>query len=141
MKDDVSRNALDPCAGSGSLMTVEAVIAHALDLAAAVAEVETVPLDDAVGRVLAQDVTAPFPLPPFDNSAMDGYALRSADLVGDGPWRLTVTARVAAGEGAAQVAPLTPGQAVRIFTGAPFRRARMRWSCRKRSAAMAMPSF
>ncbi|MGV6803918.1 MAG: hypothetical protein ACWA49_06895 [Ruegeria sp.] len=55
-----------------SLMTVEAAIAQALGLAATVAEVEAVPLDDTIGRPLAQDVTAPFPLPPFDNSAMDG---------------------------------------------------------------------
>jgi len=120
MKDDIARQALDPCAGSQPLMTVEAAIERALSLSTAVSEVETVPLDDAIGRVLAQDVTAPFPLPPFDNSAMDGYALRSADLVGDGPWRLKVVARVAAGEDAAQVAPLTAGQAVRIFTGAPI---------------------
>lgn len=120
MKDDFAHNALDPCAGSRPLMAVDTAIAHALGLAAAVAEVETVSLDDAVGRVLAQDVTAPFPLPPFDNSAMDGYALRSADLVGDGPWRLRVIARVAAGEDAVQVGALAHGQAVRIFTGAPI---------------------
>lgn len=74
--------------------------------------VETVPLKAAIGRVLAQDVTAARHQPPFDASAMDGWALRSADA----PGTLAIIGESAAGhgyEGALQV-----GQAVRIFTGA-----------------------
>ena len=60
---------------------------------------------------------AAHPLPPFDNSAMDGYALRLSDLTGDGPWHLPVSARIAAGD--ARTLTLAPGTAARIFTGAP----------------------
>ena len=73
-------------------------------------------MHDALGRVTAAPVRAPIPLPPFDNSAMDGYALRLADLAGTGPWRLRVAARVRAGD---EPPPLLPGTAARIFTGAP----------------------
>jgi molybdopterin molybdotransferase len=73
--------------------------------------VETVPLDAAVGRVLAEPVTASRPQPPFDASAMDGWA-----VAGDGT-RFAIVGESAAGHGYAR--PLEPGQAVRIFTGAP----------------------
>jgi molybdopterin molybdotransferase len=75
---------------------------------------ERVSLDAACGRVLAADIVAGRALPGFDNSAMDGYAVRAADL----PGTLPVTGVVAAGELA--VAPLPPGAAARIFTGAPL---------------------
>jgi molybdopterin molybdotransferase len=77
---------------------------------------ERVPLDLAAGRVLAERIVAFRPLPPFDHSAMDGYALRAADLVGDGPFTL----RVGPDESrAGRAAPaLGPGEACRIFTGA-----------------------
>ncbi|MEZ4390678.1 MAG: molybdopterin molybdotransferase MoeA [Polyangiales bacterium] len=77
---------------------------------------ERVPFADAVGRVLAEDVTARRPMPPFDHSAMDGYALRAGSLVGEGPFRLRV-----AGEsrtGAPCPGALRDGEACRIFTGA-----------------------
>jgi molybdopterin molybdotransferase len=107
------------CAGDPArLLGVEAALARVLGLAAPVAEVETAPLADATGRILAEDVAAPIPLPAFDHSAMDGYALCAADLAGEGPWRLPVRARIAAGDGAP--APLPPGAAARIFTGAPM---------------------
>ncbi|MGJ8586227.1 MAG: molybdopterin molybdotransferase MoeA, partial [Marinosulfonomonas sp.] len=89
-----------------------------LALACAVSETETVGLEDAIGRVLAHDLVAPIPLPPFDNSAMDGYALRSVDFIGSGPWVFKLTGRVAAGDNASQVKEVEAGQAVRIFTGA-----------------------
>lgn len=76
---------------------------------------ERVPLDDACGRVLAEDVIAPGPMPPFDHSSMDGYALASADLAGAGPWELAVSGESAAG---GDLPSLTPGAACRIFTGA-----------------------
>jgi molybdopterin molybdotransferase len=77
---------------------------------------ERVPLGDAAGRVLAEDLVALESLPPFDNSAMDGYALALGDLQGDGPWTLVV-----AGESRAGTEPpwLARGSACRIFTGAP----------------------
>lgn len=81
---------------------------------------EQLPLVDAVGRVLAEDIVAPLQLPPWDNASMDGYALRAADLgtpSPDSPARLTVAGTIAAG-GAAPAA-LRPGEAMRIMTGAP----------------------
>jgi molybdopterin molybdotransferase len=80
---------------------------------------ETVPLLDALGRVLAEEVTADSALPPFDNSAMDGYAVRAEDLVGasrDRPVRLPVIADVPAGHPTA--VEITAGTAARITTGA-----------------------
>jgi molybdopterin molybdotransferase len=80
---------------------------------------ETVSLAAAAGRVLAEDVAAPWDLPQWDNSAMDGYAVRSADLADDGaPEGLAVTGYLPAGV-AATVA-LGPGTAIRIMTGAPL---------------------
>lgn len=77
---------LDACDGAGGLVSLEDAVARAVGLAAPVAEVETLPLAAAIGRVLATEVTSPLPLPPFDNAAMDGYALATADLAGEGPW-------------------------------------------------------
>ena len=79
---------------------------------------ERVPLDAADGRVIAEDVVAPNDLPRFDYSAMDGYAVRTTDLEGDGPFELAVSGEIAAG-GATDV-PLAPHSAARIFTGAPL---------------------
>jgi len=82
---------------------------------------ETVTCADALGRVLAEPVVSGRTLPPEDNSAMDGYAVRAADLRdadGGGPVALPVVYEVPAGGHAP--APLAPGQAARIFTGAPI---------------------
>jgi molybdenum cofactor synthesis domain-containing protein len=79
-----------------------------------------VPLEDALGCVLAATVVAPEPVPPWDNSAMDGYAVRSADVAAAGPESavtLSVVATVAAGS--ASPVALGSGQAIRIMTGAP----------------------
>jgi molybdopterin molybdotransferase len=76
-----------------------------------VLERETVDLADAAGRVLAEQTRAHVDLPPFDSSAMDGYALRSADAPGE----LPVVARIAAGSPAPR--PLGPGEAMGIATG------------------------
>jgi molybdopterin molybdotransferase len=82
-----------------------------------VPEIESVPVADAAGRVLAMPLAAAISLPPFDNSAVDGFAVRHADLNAAGETALPVVARVAAG----QVAPhLPPRSAIRIFTGAPL---------------------
>jgi molybdopterin molybdotransferase len=82
---------------------------------------ESVPLREAQGRVLAEALVAGVALPPFDNSAMDGYAVRAADVAGatDGaPVELSVTADVPAGR--TDVPVLRPGTAHRIMTGAPL---------------------
>lgn len=80
---------------------------------------ERLPLLDALDRVLAEDVVSPLDLPPWDNSAMDGYAIRSADLeAGDGPWSLRIVEEVQAG--AFPTRPIGPGECTRIFTGAPL---------------------
>jgi len=79
---------------------------------------EQVPLREAIGRVLAAAIVAPLNLPPFDNSAVDGYAVRSADIDAARERRLTIVDRVAAGHAATQA--VKPGEAVRIFTGAPM---------------------
>lgn len=73
-------------------------------------DAESVPLEIAAGRVLADAVNAQLDVPPFDNSAMDGYALRAADA---GQW-LPVSQRIAAGT---QAQTLAPGSCARIFTG------------------------
>lgn len=78
--------------------------------------VETVPVTEADGRVLAEDVAAPLDLPGFDNSAVDGWAVRHADLVPDGETRLPVKLRIAAGDRRSYV--LHAGESARIFTGA-----------------------
>jgi len=79
-------------------------------------DVEQVSLADAQDRVLAEDLAATLTQPPFDASAMDGYAVRSADLTAL-PATLDVVGEAAAG--ARFTGTMKPGQAVRIFTGAP----------------------
>jgi molybdopterin molybdotransferase len=109
----------DDCfAFSGPLLPVDEVERIIGERVTPVAEVETVPLQAADGRVVARDVVAPIDLPPFDNSAVDGYAVRHADLHAKDETRLAVVERVTAGRAAAHA--LGPGAAVRIFTGAPM---------------------
>ncbi|XVV04317.1 molybdopterin molybdotransferase MoeA [Actinosynnema sp. CA-248983] len=74
------------------------------------------PVADCLGLVLAADLVAPIPLPPFDNSAMDGYAVRAADLA-EVPVTLPVADDIPAGR--TSLVPLEPGTAQRIMTGAP----------------------
>jgi molybdopterin molybdotransferase len=101
----------------GALLSVDVALRKGLILAETVADVERLPLELVHGRVLALAVRAKTPLPLFDNSAMDGYAIRRADLSGDGPWGLPVAGRVAAGDAGSE--PVPAGSALRIFTGAP----------------------
>src|SRR3954469_19234373 len=82
---------------------------------------ETVLLDEALGRVLAEDVYADMPVPPFDNSAMDGYALIAADTTSatrDRPAVLRVVGDLPAGQ--VPDTAVRPGEAIRIMTGAPM---------------------
>lgn len=104
---------------SSKLITIEEARSRVLAAALAL-PVEAVSLLDALGSVLAEDITAPHDVPPFDNSGMDGYALRAVDIVeasADAPARLFIAETIAAGHVAS--APLAPGQAFRIMTGAP----------------------
>ena len=97
------------------LLSVDEALAQLLAGASPVAEVEQVPTMDAAGRVLAQAQTSSMDVPPMDNSAMDGYAVRMADLQSPDN-RLRVAQRIPAGSVGK---PLEAGTAARIFTGAP----------------------
>lgn len=82
---------------------------------------ERKPLMQALGQVLAEDVIAPFDIPPLDNTAMDGYAVRAGDTAGASeaaPVELRVTANLAAGY--VHAGSVGPGEAIRIMTGAPI---------------------
>ncbi|WP_055711746.1 gephyrin-like molybdotransferase Glp [Streptomyces torulosus] len=99
------------------------VTEHLEDVLATVHPLEPIELQllDAQGCVLVEDVTVPVSLPPFDNSSMDGYAVRVADVAGaseEFPAVLTVVGDVAAG--AAEQPHVGPGEAARIMTGAPL---------------------
>jgi molybdopterin molybdotransferase len=98
------------------MLTVEHARARMLSVARRLEGRESVPTRHAAGRVLAEPVIARVDVPPVDNSQMDGYAVRCADIRA-APARLPVSARIAAGQ-----APgvLAPGTAARIFTGAPI---------------------
>ncbi len=100
-----------------SLLSVEHALNRILGSARPSREMEQVALHDALGRVLAQDLIANVTHPAFDNSAMDGYAVRHADVSAIGA-ELEVIGQSAAGHGYG--GKLEPGQAVRIFTGAPL---------------------
>ncbi|MDU8648471.1 molybdopterin molybdotransferase MoeA [Pseudomonas amygdali] len=99
-----------------TLLPVEEAIARLLAMAEAtpITDRQRVPLADAEGRVLAVDLISTLDLPPWPNSAMDGYALRVADWSGE---PLTVSQRIFAGQAPE---PLAPGTCARIFTGAPM---------------------
>ena len=97
------------------LMALDEALAALLAQAAAPLAQEEVSTFDADGRVLAQDIVSALQVPAFDNSAMDGYALRCADVAAAGT-ALPVSQRIAAGSVGA---PLQSGTAARIFTGAP----------------------
>jgi molybdopterin molybdotransferase len=98
------------------LVSVDEALDVLLAGAKPVAEFEQVPTLEATGRVLARTQASAMDVPPLDNSAMDGYALRIADVAAPEA-RLRVAQRIAAG---AVGGPLEPGTAARIFTGAPI---------------------
>ena len=99
-----------------SLRSLDQALAELLAHARVLSGVDKVATVDAEGRVLAQDVVSALQVPPQDNSSMDGYALRAADIAQPGA-RVRVTQRIAAGGVGAEV---LPGTAARIFTGAPI---------------------
>jgi molybdopterin molybdotransferase len=97
------------------LLTVDEALAQLMAGAKPVVEVEQVPTMEAAGRVLAQAQNSTMDVPPMDNSAMDGYAVRLSDLSAPEK-KLKIAQRIAAGSVGK---PLEPGTAARIFTGAP----------------------
>jgi len=103
------------CDAAQGLASIDQALARLRALPRPTLGFDQVALAEAPGRVLAQPVTARAHVPPFASSAMDGYALSTRDLIGDGPWDLPVSARIAAGDTGTD--PLQPGSAARIFTG------------------------
>lgn len=104
---------------SGDLVSVEQALAIGLAEARPIAETELVDLSAVAGRILAQAVRADEPLPRFDYSAMDGYAVDTHGLAAEFPVRLTVTGSIAARRTAGNPV-LRDGCAFRILTGAPI---------------------
>ena len=114
----VSRQSLAAdCATGEDLLPVDAAFAEIITLGSHLADVDTLPLQQALGRVLAMPVTTRTALPRFDHSAVDGYGLSAADVGREPPFDLRVDAEVAAG-GTPRRA-LQSGAALRLFTGAP----------------------
>ncbi len=103
--------------GAGPRSVDDAVAAITARLTA-VDGVEAVALRDADGRVLARDLVASMPLPPFTNSAVDGYAVRGDDLPADAERAFDMGGRAQIGSPAAL--PILPGHTIRVFTGAPL---------------------
>jgi molybdopterin molybdotransferase len=109
----------DDCfAFGGPMMSVDEAVGIIGARVMAVQDIETVALGAADGRILANDISAPLPLPPFTNSAVDGYAVRGGDLPQREEAALPVMGRVQAG--ASAQGSLRAGHAMRIFTGAPM---------------------
>jgi molybdopterin molybdotransferase len=109
----------DDCfAFGGTLLGVDAALVLIAERVTPVVAEESVPLADAGGRVLARDLVAAIDVPPYANSAVDGFAVAHADLAPDRDTLLPVGGRAAAGHPLDR--PLAPGEAVRIFTGAPM---------------------
>ena len=107
----------DDCfAHGGRLMTTAEALALLAEKTHRIAGREQVPLTRALGRILAEDVAAPFAVPDHDNSAVDGYAVWFDDLDPAADTRLPVTGRATAGHPLER--PARRGEAVRIFTGA-----------------------
>ena len=107
--------------GGRRLVPVHEHLARVLEAVAPVDRVERIPVADAAGRTLAESIDALVDLPPFDNSAMDGYAVRRADVAtadAQAPVVLDVVAELPAGSAAEPT--IGPGQAARIMTGAPI---------------------
>jgi molybdopterin molybdotransferase len=109
----------DDCfAFGGPMMSVDEAVRLIAERVTRVVDTETVALAAADGRVLAVDIAAPLPLPPFTNSAVDGYALASGDLPTTDAQAFPLSGRVQAG--ASALAAVKRGEAMRIFTGAPM---------------------
>lgn len=107
----------DDCfAFGGELMRTDEALALLTDRLQVVVDRETCALRDAGGRILAEHITSARAVPPHDNAAVDGYAVRFGDLAAGEETRLALAGRIAAGDIAKR--PVGPGEAMRIFTGA-----------------------
>lgn len=103
------------------MLPLEEAVKRLSETAAPVEETEQVPLECAIGRVLARDYKAKYPQPPFNRSPLDGYALRAEDTVRarkDAPATLRVIDKIMAGQVSGRI--VFPGMAVRLMTGAPI---------------------
>ena len=137
----VSSVSLEPVPTPPSAMlSVEEARAYLLDRTRRIEENERIAVEEALGRIVAADVTAPIDVPGHANSAMDGYAVRAGDIPGHGEATLRVTQRITAGEvGSA----LAAGEAARIFTGAPIPEGAdaiaIQEDCRRDGASVVVP--
>lgn len=133
----------DDCfAADPAPLGVEAALARIRGRLGPATGIEPVPLDAALDRFLAEDLISPIDVPPHDNAAVDGYAVKFADLAPDGASRLAVTARVAAGHPLGSSMP--PGTAARIFTGARIPQGLdtvvMQEDCREAEGVVTLPA-
>jgi molybdopterin molybdotransferase len=126
----------DDCfAFSGPLLPIDEAERMIGERVTPVAEIEAIALKNATTRVLAADIVAPVDLPPFDNSAVDGYAVRHADLATDGDTRLKIVDRLTAGRAATR-------PVARPSASSPARRCRrppIPSSCRRMCASKTAP--
>ncbi len=100
-----------------TLIPIDEALKLLLSSAKTPQDTECVGLTDALGRVLAKNLSSTINVPGTDNSAMDGYAIRCEDLIDNQEIRLPISQRICAGQMGSQ---LQPGTAARIFTGAPI---------------------
>lgn len=115
MSREINATSGDCCASPG-LIPVDEALSRILDAATPLVQTEVLDIENARGRVLADDVVSAINVPGYDNTSMDGYAVRSADCVTPGA-SLTVAQRIPAGQTGVR---LETGTAARIFTGAPI---------------------
>jgi molybdopterin molybdotransferase len=109
----------DDCFAFGETLTpLDDALQALRDRTHPIADTREVPLSAAIGRILAQDIIAPFNVPPHDNAAVDGYAVYFDDLDSNAETRLPITGRAAAGHPLNRLTQR--GEAIRIFTGAPM---------------------
>ena len=105
------------CDSGNTLMPIEDALTMLIDNANPITETERLPLTEAQGRILAENLSSNIDVPPHDNSAMDGYAVRTADFATSKEVLLPVSQRIPAGKMGTE---LETGTAARIFTGAPI---------------------
>lgn len=106
----------DCFAPSNKLLPVPEALAQLRAAGSPVAEIETIPLSEASGRILAEPLISSRDIPGFNNSALDGYAVNAADLTAGQPTQLPIVGQSTAGHASAEA--LKPGAAMRILTGA-----------------------
>ncbi|HIO96949.1 MAG TPA: molybdopterin molybdenumtransferase MoeA [Leucothrix sp.] len=113
--DDVNHQD-NNCDSGQKLMPIEEALQLLIKNVNPITETETLPLNEAQGRILAEDISSTINVPPADNSAMDGYAIRSADFSDSNETQRPISQRITAGM---MGTTLETGTVARIFTGAP----------------------